>query len=393
MFNTLLKKLIKAAGGRVKMMMAIIGLSVATLLILFSVQLQANYYDLLNAKNNQDSITNFLVINKVLNNETIGNTGITTDNVADFKKQNFVQEVSIITPSRFKASLQSNSERFPFYTDISFESVPSSFIDVNTANWNWTEDADFVPIIAPNMFLDFYNFQFAFSQNMPQLTPDIVKMIVFNVNVQTAIGNKQYKGRIVGFSNRITSLLVPQEFMTWGNQFTSGKAAQPSRLIIKTKDPGNPVLVNYLEKNGYTTDADKTRFSKYRKIVNTVVSISWITGAIMLSFALLIFTLFIQLTVTACKNEIALLITLGTAPKQLEKFLMKQFFPANIIIIFICTLVITILQFFTSQWLQKLNMFVSNYISIYTIIVALVLLCVLWIVNKFTVRKYVYKQP
>jgi hypothetical protein len=197
----------------------------------------------------------------------------------------------------------------------------------------------------------------------------------------------------VGFSNRITSLLVPQEFMTWGNQFTSGKAAQPSRLIIKTKDPGNPVLVNYLEKNGYTTDADKTRFSKYRKIVNTVVSISWITGAIMLSFALLIFTLFIQLTVTACKNEIALLITLGTAPKQLEKFLMKQFFPANIIIIFICTLVITILQFFTSQWLQKLNMFVSNYISIYTIIVALVLLCVLWIVNKFTVRKYVYKQP
>lgn len=390
MFNTLLKKLIKAAGGRVKMIMAIIGLSVATLLILFSVQLQANYYDLLNAKNNQDSITNFLVINKVLNNETIGNTSITDANVADFKKQSFVQEVSVITPSVFKASLQSNSERFPFYTDISFESVPTSFIDVNTKDWSWSEDADFVPIIAPNMFLDFYNFQFAFSQNMPQLTPDIVKMIVFNVNVQTAIGTKQYKGKIVGFSNRITSLLVPQEFMTWGNQFTTGKAAQPSRIIIKTKDPGNPVLVNYLEKNGYTTDADKTRFSKYRKIVDTVVSISWVTGAIMLSFALLIFTLFIQLTVTACKNEIALLITLGTAPRQLEKFLMKQFFPANIIIISICIIIITTLQFFTAKWLLKLNMFISGYTSFYTITVAFTLLIILWIVNKLTIRKYVY---
>lgn len=392
MFNTLLKKLIKAAGGRVKMIMAIIGLSVATLLILFSVQLQANYYDLLNAKNNQDSITNFLVINKVLNNETIGNTGITDANIADFKKQSFVQEVSVITPSVFKASLQSNSDRFPFYTDISFESVPSSFIDVNTKDWNWDIDADFIPIIAPNMFLDFYNFQFAFSQNMPQLTPDIVKMIVFNVNVQTAVGTKQYKGRIVGFSNRITSLLVPQEFMKWGNQFATGKAAQPSRIIIKTKDPGNPVLVNYLEKNGYTTDADKTRFSKYRKIVDTVVSISWITGAIMLSFALLIFTLFIQLTVTACKTEIELLITLGTAPRQLERFLMKQFFPANIAIISICLLLITSLQFFTAKWLLKLNMFISNYTSKYTIIVALILLIVLWLVNKITIRKYVYKK-
>lgn len=392
MFNTLLKKLIKAAGGRVKMIMAIIGLSVATLLILFSVQLQANYYELLNAKNNQDSITNFLVINKVLNNETIGNTGITDANIADFKKQNFVQEVSVITPSVFKASLQSNSDRFPFYTDISFESVPSSFIDVNTKDWNWDIDADFIPIIAPNMFLDFYNFQFAFSQNMPQLTPDIVKMIVFNVNVQTAVGTKQYKGRIVGFSNRITSLLVPQEFMKWGNQFATGKAAQPSRIIIKTKDPGNPALVNYLEKNGYTTDADKTRFSKYRKIVDTVVSISWITGAIMLSFALLIFTLFIQLTVTACKTEIELLITLGTAPRQLERFLMKQFFPANIAIISICLLLITSLQFFTAKWLLKLNMFISNYTSKYTIIVALILLIVLWLVNKITIRKYVYKK-
>ena len=46
----------------------------------------------------------------------------------------------------------------------------------------------------------------------------------------------------------------------------------------------------------------------------------------MLLFALLIFTLFIQLTIASCKEEIALLVTLGAAPKQLQQFLMKQFF-------------------------------------------------------------------
>jgi hypothetical protein len=391
MFNILLKKLIKAAGGRVKMVMAVMGLSVATVLILFSVQLQCNYNQLLNEKSNRDSITNFLVINKVLNNETIGSTTLTNANVQDFKQQSFVQEVSVITPSRFKASIQSNSSRFPFYTDIAFESVPTSFIDVDTKNWAWTEDANFIPIIAPNMFLDFYNFQFSFSQNMPQLTPDVVKMIGFTINVQTPLGNKQFAGRIVGFSNRITSLLVPQEFMDWSNQFSTANNTQPSRLIIKTKDPGSPELVSYLEKNGYTTDADKTRFSKYRKIVNTVAAISWVTGAIMLAFALLIFTLFIQLTIAACKAEIALLVTLGTAPKQLERFLIKQFFPSNIVIVLLSLLAIIVLQFFTSKWLFKLNMFVSSYASIYTIGTAFLLLLVLFVVNKYTIKKYVYK--
>ena len=391
MFNILLKKLIKASGGKVKMLMAVVGLSVAMLLILFAVQLQVNYDTLLNEKSNKDSVTNFLVINKVLNNETIGATTLSEKDVNNFKQQPFVQEVSVITPSRFKASIQSNSNRFPFYTDIAFESVPSSFIDVSTEHWHWDSSTGYIPLIAPNMFLDFYNFQFSFSQNMPQLTPDVVKMIGFTVNVETPLGKVQYPGRIVGFSNRITSLLVPEEFMLWGNKFAKGNNVQPSRLIIKTKDPGSPELVNYLEKNGYTTDADKTRFSKYRKIVNTVAAISWVTGAIMLAFALLIFTLFIQLTITACKTEIELLVTLGASPKQLKIFLIKQFFPPNILIVFVCLILISLLQYFTAQWLGKINMFVSSYTSVYTVAVGVLLLLVLWLVNIKTIGKYVGK--
>jgi cell division protein FtsX len=79
-------------------------------------------------------------------------------------------------------------------------------------------------------------------------------------------------------------------------------------------------LVSYLKENGLVTDADKTRFSKYRQIVNTIVSASWITGATMLLFALLVFSLFIQLTISSAKQEIALLVTLGASPNQLADF-------------------------------------------------------------------------
>ena len=393
MLNTLLKKLIQTSSGRTRFVMAIIGLSVALLLILSAVQIQVDYDDLLHSKTNQDSIANFLVLNKILNNKTYGTATFKEEDLSKLKQQHFIDDIGILTASRFKASVQSNSDRFPFYTDISFESVPTAFIDVNSKDWKWKEGDDFIPMIAPNMFLDIYNFQFSLSQNLPQLTQDIVKMIVFKVNINTDKGPVSFKGRIVGFSDRISSLLVPQEFNDWANtNFGNTQNTKPSRVVIRTKDPGNPTLVQYLKDNGLTTDADKTRFSKYRQIVTAIVNGSWITGAVMLLFALLVFTLFIQLTIASCKEEIQLLITLGASPKQLQRFLMKQFFPSNIIIIIISLIAITGLQFEVHQLLQEQNIFVSTFTSYYTCITALVILLVLWFVNYRTISKYIAVQ-
>jgi hypothetical protein len=393
MLNTLLKKIIRTASGRTRFVLAIIGLSVALVLILSAVQLQVNYNDLLNSKTNQDSVANFLVLNKVLNNQTYGTTTLKDEDISKLKQQAFIDDIGILTPSRFKASVQSYSDRFPFSTDISFESVPANFIDVNSKEWKWNESSSFIPMIAPNMFLDFYNFQFSFSQNLPQLTQDIVKMIVFKVTIITDKGPVDFNGRIVGFSDRITSLLVPQEFMSWANtHYSSNQNTKPSRVVIQTKDPGNPALVSYLHNNGLTTDADKTRFSKYRQIVNVVVNVSWITGAVMLLFALLVFTLFIQLTIASCKEEIQLLITLGAAPKQLQRFLMNQFFPSNMIIVAIALLSLTILQFLAHEYLATQKIFVNTFTSYYTFGTALLILLVLWVVNRYTISKYIAVQ-
>jgi cell division protein FtsX len=393
MFYLLLKKIIRTASGRTRFAMAIIGLSVALLLIFSAVQIEVNYNDLLNNKTNQDSIANFLVVNKLLTSKTIGATTLQENEIKKIKQQPFIDDIGILTPSRYKASVQSYSDRFPFYTEISFESVPSSFIDVNSKDWKWDDQSNYIPMIAPNMFLDFYNFQFSLSQNLPQLTQEVVKMIVFKVNINTASGIKSFNGRVIGFSDRITSLLVPQEFMDWANkQYGTTQNTQPSRVIIRTKDPGNPQLVQYLKENNLVTDADKTRFSKYRQIVNTIVNVSWITGAVMLLFALLIFTLFIQLTIASCKEEIELLITLGASPNQLQRFLMQQFFPSNIIIVAIALIAVSALQYILHQFLFTQNIFISTFTSTYVLFTALIVLLVLWIVNITTIKKYISLQ-
>lgn len=391
MLNQLLKKLIKASSGRTKFVLAIIGLSVALLLILAAVQLQANYNDLLHSKTNQDSIANFLVINKKINDKTVGSTNLSNAEMDDLKKQPFVEALGVLTPSRFKVGAQSVSDKIPFYSDIFFESVPDEFIDVQSADWKWDGNSNFIPMIVPNMFLDMYNFGFATSQDLPQLTQELVKSLPIEIRIKSPQGRQIFYGKVVGFSDRISSVLVPQPFMEWANKNFGSKdqSADPSRVVIRTKDPGNPELVSYLNSHGLTTDADKTRFSKYRQVVDVVVNISWVTGATMFLFALLIFTLFIQLTIASCREEIILLITLGAAPKQLQKFLMKQFFPSNIIIVCVVLIVLAALQYFFKTTLEAQSIYLNPLLSYTTLAAAILMLFILWLVNGMSIKKYI----
>ena len=389
MLQQILKKIISTGVGRWRFVAAGAGLSIALLLILSAVQIQANYHELLYGAGNQDSIANFLVINKKIDGNNISNT-LSAEDINKLKSQFFVETIGQLTSSRFKVSAQSPSERFPFYTDLFFESVPNEFIDVHSTDWIWKQGSTNIPMIIPNQFLDLYNFGFAPSQNLIQLTQSMVMALPVVINIHHNGQVVPFTGRVVGFSDRISSVLVPQNFLDWANrQFGSQQAGETSRVVIKTKDPGNPALVQYLKENSLVTDADKTRFSKYRQIVNAVVSASWVTGAIMLLFALLVLSLFIQVTISSTKKEIGLLVTLGASPKQLQQFLLKQFLPVNLIITFIALLVIAILQWWVQQLLATQNMLVSPWISIYTLLAAVSIVIVLWWVNYRTIKKYI----
>jgi hypothetical protein len=389
MLHQLLKKIIRTGVGKGRFIMAGIGLTIAMLLILSAVQIQVNYNELLYAKSNQDSIANFLVVAKVINGNNRENV-LSVEEVEKLKRQPFIEKVGLLTASRFKVSAQSPSDRFPFYTDMFFESVPDEFIDVKSNDWKWEPGSTTIPLIIPNQFLDLYNFGFAPSQNLMQLTQSMVMALPIVLNVSYQGQPVRFTGKVVGFSDRISSVLVPQNFLALANkQFGTQGDVRPSRVVIRTNDPGNPELVKYLKANDLVTDADKTRFSQYRRIVNTVVNASWLTGAVMLLFALLVFSLFIQLTIASTKNEINLLVTIGASPTQLQRFLMKQFLPANTVITLACLLVIAILQYVLQAFLSKQNMYVSSWIDWYTVVAAALILVVLWLVNYTTIKKYI----
>ncbi len=390
MLNLLLRKLIRNHSGNIRMATARLGLAVAVFLLLTAVQIQTNYHFLLKSPNNKDSIADFLVINKLLDNDNLGNTQLDQQLIDEIAKQPFTESVGLLSPSRFKASIQSISNQFPFYTDISFESVPSNFIDLKNIDFTWNPTANFVPVIVPNMFLDIYNFQFSLSQDLPQLTPAIVKMIVFKLTVYGKNGPISFNAKIVGLSDRISSMLVPTEFIQWGNNYAEKKSDNTvSRLVLKTNDPSNPAIATFLKQKNLSTNTEKLRYSKYRKVIDTVVAISGLAGGIMLIFALIIFTLFVQLTIANCKQEIILLITLGAAPNQLSKFLLKQFYPGNLLSISIATILVMILQWGLTIVLEQQMIHLPVFISWYTLFTAFLLAVLLWFVTNKAIQKHI----
>jgi hypothetical protein len=125
-----------------------------------------------------------------------------------------------------------------------------------------------------------------------------------------------------------------------------------------------------------------------RGVVNAVVSALGGFGLLMLLFGLLVFSLFIQLTIAACKPDIALLQTLGTAPNQLHGFLMRRFMPTNVALLALALILLSVLQFGAARLLQGRQIILSPWLSWQTLAGAALVFAAVWWVNSSTVRRY-----
>lgn len=391
-FFELLKKIIQTGVGKTRFLMAAVGLGIAMLLILIAIQAHSNFSQLLYSSKNQNETADFLVINKTITNAMMGQSAksiFTPEEIANIRKQPFVQSFGLVTSSQYKVVVQAPGD-LHFATDMFFEAVPDSFLDVKGQDWKWSEGDRTIPIILPNDFLNLYNFGFSLSQDLPQISQETVKALPLQVNISNNQVSDQYMGHIVGFSDRISSFLVPASFMSWANEkYGMTTTAGTSRVIIKTPDPSNPELVKFLQDNGYTTNQDKLKFSKTRLIVQTIVSVVGFFGLILLFFALLVFSMFIQLVIASCKREIQLLVILGTAPKQLQRYLLRQFVPLYIVIGILSLLLVTGLQYWAAGELAQHEMQVSTWPGIPVFAGIALVLGLVYVVNLLTVRKYV----
>lgn len=266
----------------------------------------------------------YIVINKKVNlGQTLGLTkgGFSEEEIEEITLQPFADQVSPFLSNQFPVSGYTENERFPdFYTELFFEAIPDEFIDVKSEEWVWDQEEGKIPVIIPQDYLNLYNFGFAPSQGLPQIPKGVLSMINFKLRLQGQGGYDDYDGQIVGFSNRIHSILVPLDFLTWANEkYGYFDKSNPSQLIMVSKDPTNPSIIRFLEEKGYDTIREKLKSSRMNIILKLIISFLVLVAAIIIGLAFLVFLLSLQLMISRSSDKIRRLNKLGFHYREISR--------------------------------------------------------------------------
>lgn len=259
----------------------------------------------------------YVVINKrVTSANTFGNasSAFTEADIADIEKQPWVRKVGRFTSADYGLSASVAAGGRQMSTYMFFESIPSEFIDVADNQWTFHPGDKTVPIIISKDYLSLYNFGFAGSAGMSQISEQTISGVPLALRIRPDNGRPEVhlQGMIVGFSNRLNTILVPQEFMEWSNAEFSSKdtATAPSRLIIDVSSPGDVAIPEYMKVHAYEIAGDKGN-STATYLVNVITAVGLAVGVMITLLSFFILLLSISLLMQKNRDKMHSLIMLG----------------------------------------------------------------------------------
>lgn len=294
------------------------------LIVLVSIQL---WYDLQPFLTGNDRLfrKEFLVVTKRISafgTLTGRNTTFTPEELHEIAEQPFARQTGHFTSSRFRttASMEWGQFGAGFATELFFESVPDEYIDVKTEEWNFKEDDSRLPIILPRNYLNLYNFGFAQSRNLPKLSEGTLGLLNLDIRIQGQGKQRKFQGKIVGFSDRLNTILVPRQFMDWANAVFAGeKPAEIARVIIETDNPADERIARFIKSKGYDIEGGKQAAGEMMWFLNVLTALVAVIGLLICALSFYILILSIYLILQKDRIKIENLFLLGYAPAKIAR--------------------------------------------------------------------------
>lgn len=335
----------------------------------------------------------FMVISRKV--EGLGAVGgdaarFTSAMVADLESQPWVKSVGHFTASDFNVYASTDFAGAGMSTYLFFESVPNEFIDQLPPHWNFDPEHPFIPIILSKDYLALYNFGFAASRGLPQVSESMVGMIPLKVSV-SGNGRQQWiPARVVGFSSRLNTIVVPQQFMDWANaRFgdVSDAAVEPSRLIVEVDNPGNPAIKDYIKQNGLETGGDKLSSGRMSYLFMVLAGVVITVGLVFTALALFVLLLSLYLLIQKSRDKLRNLILLGYTSDVLAGYYIRLItvINAGVLVLGVCALSVA-----RHYWLSILGQMGMRGGSVWmSVTAALVILLAITGIGAVVIRRHI----
>ncbi len=268
--------------------------------------------------------SNYIIVEKKVG---AGNTlsgrsnAFTKQDVDNINVANFANNLGAFTSTQYTVTARMGiSGTNILNSEIFLESIPDDFVDAPKGTWSYKPGDKIVPVILPRSYIAMYNFGFAQSRSLPKISDGLVGMIDFDLFVQGTNGNGSFKGKVIGFSSRVSSILVPQAFMDWSNHtFAPGKNQAPTRLILEPDNSKTEQMTSYLDRHGFEVEDDKLDAEKTTYFLRFMVTMVMMVGLVISVLSFYILMLSIYLLVQKNSSKLENLLFIGYSPRQVAR--------------------------------------------------------------------------
>lgn len=356
------------------------------------------YNDVLPVFTQEDSFmkADYVMVSKHIGMGTTisgANTDFTKNEIEDVASQPFVSKVCGFTSTNYKVDAHMGISGQPVLSsELFFESVPDDFVEIDKNLWGWKEGQKEVPVIVPRTYINMYNFGYAQSHNAPKISDSVMGMIDFSIVIKGDGKEDTYKGRVVGFSSSLSSILVPQAFMDWSNAYYAPKdEASHTRLLMQVTNATDKNVSQYLEDHGMEIEQDQMNQEKIAYFLRLVVSLVLIIGLVIsaLSFYILMLSIYLLVQKNAQKLENLLLI--GYSPSRVARPYQMLTAILNLIVLVIAIVAVMIVRSYYMTMIEDVYPELSKGSLWPMLIVAMKLFVVVTFVNVFVIRRKIIR--
>jgi len=296
--------------------------------------------------------SDYLILSKRIT--SMGSASVFSEKeIKEIKKQHFAKSVGAFTASQYKVACSLGMKGVAhFGTEMYFEAVPSHFVDTDTKLWTFSPQQEVVPIILPRSYLAIYNFGFAQSHSLPKISEGVVSMIDMTVIMRGEGREGRIKGKVIGFSSRLNTILVPQEFIDWSNAiYAPSSDASPTRLIMEVYNPTDDAIAQFVQKKGYDIDEDKLDAGKTTYFLKLLSGLVVGVGLLIsiLSFYILMLSIYLLVQKNTTKLQNLLLIGYSPARVSLPYQLLTVGMNAAVLLI-----ALLLLYFLRSRYMDRI---------------------------------------
>lgn len=335
---------------------------------------------------------NTIIIQKEVSNSTtlnIAKTDFSLAEIKSLKNEPFITEVKPVITNNFDVSLETSDRMVPkFRTDVFIQTVDPEFLDFKSSKFKWKEGDTIVPMIMPREFLVMLN-TFMRAQGFPQVSDELAMDIRFRFTLKNEDESKKewVTCKIIGFTNDVSSMLVPENFMHWANnRFAEGVEQKVLQLMISGEENNFGLVEELMTRKHYESKKSQMIVGQLKSIVGTLILIVLAISIIAVFLAGLVLIQYLQLLLNKNEYEIRTLLRLGHHPKSITRAFVIYFIKVFGIITLGSSLLFLYFKWLLDDILHKGGILIETGITLSSIL-ALVFAYILFTFSAFISAK------